>query len=52
MIFRSWISRLAASSIALLALGGPAAPPGNGLRNAAHQARVLVGTAVRPSLFF
>jgi len=51
MIFRSWISRLAASSIALLALGGPAAPPGNGLRNAAHQARVLVGTAVRPSLF-
>src|SRR5579864_5146575 len=51
MIFASWISRLAAPSIALLALGEPATIPENGLRNAAQQARVLVGTAVRPSLF-
>jgi endo-1,4-beta-xylanase len=51
MIFTSRISHLAASSIALLALGKPAAAPENGLRDATHQPRILIGAAVRPSLF-
>jgi endo-1,4-beta-xylanase len=51
VIFTSQLSRLAAASIALLALGKSAAAPDNALRDAADQAHVLIGTAVRPSLF-
>jgi len=51
MMFTSRIPLLAVSSIALLALGEPATAPENALRDAADRARVLVGTAVRPSLF-
>jgi len=51
MIFASRIRLLVASSIALLALAKPATAPENALRDAADQARALVGTAVRPSLF-
>jgi endo-1,4-beta-xylanase len=51
MIFTSRISRLAASSIALLVLGEPAVSPKSALRDAADQVHMLVGTAVRPPLF-
>lgn len=46
----SQIFRLAGCSIALLTLG-VSATPNDTLRNAADQAHILVGTAVRPSLF-
>ena len=51
MILASWISRPAAPLVVFLAFAGSARVPGNALRDAANRTRMLVGTAVRPSLF-